>query len=608
MKNLILIWAILFSSLAQAYPLGTKGAGQSSASYPAVIDFGDQAITTTGSNVKVVSANSKNYITAIDGSKIGNWVTYADAAGTAPVDGTGGSPTVTFAVSTDSSLRGSTNFLFSHGASNQQGQGFSYAFSIDPSDTGKVLRVDMDYMVSSGTYADDDIQFWIYDVTNAALIQPAPFKLKNTLIKDHFALEFQSSLSTSYRLIGHVATTTATAYGLRFTNFSVGQFSKIYSTSDPSFRAKISSAGVVSDEDHEFITGNCSVTGTSVYTCTLNAFTVAPNCQVTSTAGNAAPESPINATVTATSVAWETRVSNGTLAVGSTVISCKKTGADYINATSGRVSSSESDTRIVSFSAFKNAGSVTANTTIPTWTTVSKDTHGAFNATTGVYTIPIAGDYFVDAKLRVTSGTPTGSIYKNGTLVAAMLNNAGTYVAGTTLLAGCVAGDTITIAIDTSLTLVSTNTNSIFNIYKLSGPSQIQASETVAASYWLSASFNTSTTIPINFDSKEFDTHGAVTTSATAWKFTAPISGIYSITTKFYSLSGQYALYKNGTIYKNLGVTASSVSIRGFGSTSVKLLAGEYIDVRGDSLLTVTGGALSASDVANIAITRTGNY
>lgn len=103
---------------------------------------------------------------------------------------------------------------------------------------------------------------------------------------------------------------------------------------DPGYRAKISSAGVVSDEDHEFITGNCTVTGTSVYTCTLSGFTVAPNCQVTSTSGNSAPESPIDATVTATSVAWETRTSNGTLATGSTVISCKKTGVDYSNSSS----------------------------------------------------------------------------------------------------------------------------------------------------------------------------------------------------------------------------------------------------------------------------------
>lgn len=101
---------------------------------------------------------------------------------------------------------------------------------------------------------------------------------------------------------------------------------------DVTYSAKVSSAAVVTDENKEFITGNCVISGTSVYTCAITGFTVAPNCQVTSTAGNAAPESPINATVTATSVAWETRVSNGAQAVGSTVISCEKTGADYLAA------------------------------------------------------------------------------------------------------------------------------------------------------------------------------------------------------------------------------------------------------------------------------------
>ncbi len=153
---------------------------------------------------------TKNYIADRDGTKIGKWVTYADAAQANPVDGTGGSPASTFAVSTDSTMRGVTNFLWTHSAANRQGEGFSYDFSIDPSDKGKVLQCSFEYLISSGTYADNDMSVWIYDVTNAVLIQPAPYLIKNSGIIEKFAVEFQtSSNSTSYRLIIHTGSTSA---------------------------------------------------------------------------------------------------------------------------------------------------------------------------------------------------------------------------------------------------------------------------------------------------------------------------------------------------------------------------------------------------------------
>lgn len=44
------------------------------------------------------------------------WATYADAAGTAPVDGTGGSPTVTWTRTTSSPLSETASFLFTKDA------------------------------------------------------------------------------------------------------------------------------------------------------------------------------------------------------------------------------------------------------------------------------------------------------------------------------------------------------------------------------------------------------------------------------------------------------------------------------------------------------------
>lgn len=133
----------------------------------------------------------------------------------------------------------------------------------------------------------------------------------------------------------------------------------------------------------------------------------------------------------------------------------------------------------------------------------------------------------------------------------------------------------------------------------------------VTASYWLSAAFTASTTIPINFDSKEFDSHNAVTTSPTAWKFTAPISGTYLISGYVtYSAGGSayIRVYKNGAFYKTLAQIINGSQLQqGTPSAVIKLSAGEYIDIRPDTSLAMGGNAsLASNSASNITITRIG--
>lgn len=158
------------------------------------------------------------------------WATYADAAASTPVDGTGGSATATFTRSTSSPLRGTGSFLLSKGATNRQGDGASFDFSIDTADQGKPLSVSFDYYVSSGTYATGDVTVYIYDVTNAALIQPSGYQIvSQTVQASHLGCTFQAaSNSTSYRLILHIASTSAVAYDLKFDNFYVGPQQRSY--------------------------------------------------------------------------------------------------------------------------------------------------------------------------------------------------------------------------------------------------------------------------------------------------------------------------------------------------------------------------------------------
>lgn len=130
----------------------------------------------------------------------------------------------------------------------------------------------------------------------------------------------------------------------------------------------------------------------------------------------------------------------------------------------------------------------------------------------------------------------------------------------------------------------------------------------VFASYWISSSVTSSTTQPINFDSKEWDSHNAVTTSSTAWKFTAPISGTYRISF-FANPGGQpapYKIYKNGSLYKSVAYGSSGVA--GSATTTIKLNANEYFDIRTSTSITNNGGAIGADLVGNISIERAGEY
>lgn len=179
----------------------------------------------------VYGSSPKNYIVNGDAEVSTNgWATYADAAGARPVDGTGGSPTVTWTRSTSGPLRGGASFLLTKDAANRQGQGASYDFTIDTADRARVLNISFDWTVASGTYSpgtsttDSDVIIDIYDVTNAAIIEPAPIKLDGATIGINYKYNgsFQTaSNSSSYRLIIHCATTSASAYTLKLDNIAI---------------------------------------------------------------------------------------------------------------------------------------------------------------------------------------------------------------------------------------------------------------------------------------------------------------------------------------------------------------------------------------------------
>ncbi len=119
--------------------------------------------------------------------------------------------------------------------------------------------------------------------------------------------------------------------------------------------------------------------------------------------------------------------------------------------------------------AYNSGTVVTANTTIPTWTTV-KDTNSAFVASTGIFTVPVDGDYTVNLNLQATISIFIATVYKNG--VAQADNTSSTTEAAiTTVVPNCVVGDTITIQISQSRTLTTSTIDTVLCIWKLASAS-----------------------------------------------------------------------------------------------------------------------------------------
>lgn len=172
------------------------------------------------------SGGETNYIVNgdADGASASIFIPYADAAATRPVDGTGGSPTVTTAITSTVPLVGAKSYLLTKPASNVQGQGWAIPFSVDLGYRAKASKITVSYIVNSGTFVagsdttESDVIWYLYDVTNSVLIEPSNIKMRasNTVISDLYDAEFQTSATgSSYRLIAHVQSTSALAYELK---------------------------------------------------------------------------------------------------------------------------------------------------------------------------------------------------------------------------------------------------------------------------------------------------------------------------------------------------------------------------------------------------------
>ena len=387
------------------------------------------------------------------------FIPYADAAGVAPVDGTGGSPSVTTSISNTSPLDGLQSFLLTKPASNVQGNGWSVPFTVDTAYKAKSLKISFDYIVNSGTFvagnntsspALGDCVVYIYDITNSVLIQPSNIKLfsQSSTLSDKFEASFQTSATgSSYRLIVHVATTGTSAFELKVDNVAVSPQNNLYGTPNfdfqsypgsPVIKAGSSDPGYVAGTVNWRYARNGDGIDLSIFvnmSSTLSVgsgiylFPMPTGITVDSTKVNINTD-PNLAThfgsvfvfvgsVKYEGTAWAYNSSNLAIQVGDATNAFQTVSSTYAavggNATysievrrlaavgwssSARISDGY-DGREISLIATKTTVQSIPNntsTTITGWATVTTDSVAGFNVTTGEYTVQRAGRYFINAR------------------------------------------------------------------------------------------------------------------------------------------------------------------------------------------------------------------
>lgn len=571
----------------------------------------------SGSGSSTGSATINYILNPSAESSTQGFATYADAAGTVPVDGTGGSPVVTFTRSTSAPLRGVASYLFTKDAANRQGNGVSYDFTIDSADQAKELTVDMDYSVASGTYLTGDVAVYLFDITNSQVIQPAGYIIESAVA--NFPLRrvatFQTAYnSTSYRLIFHVASTSTSAYVLKMDRISVGptaivqgtpvtDWTKFTMVIGGSTSAPAKGATILIDQgywrrvgDHMEIRYEYSQTaagsagsGTYLFTIPTSAtidgskVTIAtPSTNVLATTlgpataydgtisyyGDVRAYNSTSLSVYVGSVAAEIGSGSQPCSLANTVIRIAFTvTVPILGWASNVIMSSQTNSRDIAASYAMSANtSVTSGTQI-NFDTKLIDTHGAVTVGAGVWKFiaPVSGNYPISVTTSCSASSPDIEIYKNGSPYAYILTavSGGNNYTGSTIVP-MVAGDFIDARPASTATLVGSTVpyRTTINIQKPSGSATIAKDATVAVSYHMSAnqSIATGTVTIINFDTQDIDTTGAVTVGS-SWKFIAPQPGIYIINSnlQWQSAPGSTS-YRDINIYKNGSILISNES------------------------------------------------
>lgn len=554
------------------------------------------------------------------------------------------------------------------------------AFFIDKEDQARVLAFKFAYNAfangANGNFSGSSSNSFgvaIWDVTNAAWIQPAGvFNLVQNSGTGLCTGTFQTtSNSTQYRLVIYNANATAGAISMYFDDFSVGP--QITATGADvgdwiAYTPVFQGLGTVTSNsawyrrvgDSVEVWGRVTAgTTTAVpFSVGLPTGMIADGTKYVSTQTIMGEMQSLSGAAawnqSAGAVGWlfantsnavnmnfavATTTSALTPANGNTIISSGQSFAYKFTVpitgwSSNTIMSNDTDTRVVTLSV---QGSTTAlasvaNTQIVN-PTVINDTHGGYNASTGVYTVPVSGYYDVYGYIGAAGSAGSANqafialLFKNGSQVfsgpsfvwnSSVSLNPSAGISGTIQ---CNAGDTLALngrnTTGSSISLAG-GTNSTLMITRRSGPATIAATETVAAHYHGSTATlpQIGSIVAFALATKDFDSHSAYNTSTGL--FTCPVSGKYRVSAHIHSSSSAAAVSNvlDMRIYKS-GVQQSQVLKPAYTTTAVEhgilitdtvsCLAGDTIAIFAAQNLNGTTLAVANDTSTFFAIERIGN-
>lgn len=452
-----------------------------------------------------------NYITNSDfATDVSGYNTYADATGTSPVDGTGGSPSITFTRNTSTPLRGLADGKISKPASNCQGEGVSTDIVTDLADACQPAKVSFSYRTTANfSYTNQDLRIFMYDTDTSQIVPVTPYYFDGS---GKFVGEFQFNASTSndYRLIFHIATTNALSWDFFIDDVSVG----------PSNTA---TRGVPTTDWIAWTpTGSWSTNTT--YTGFWRRVGDSAEYQVKVALSGSPQDTSLTVNLPHT-------------------IDTSKLLVNGVN------------TRCLGLVAIEDAATANYIGIV------------GYNSTTSIMvTVGNASSTYLGTNSVEDPGAPIS--FGNGDSVILRF----------------------------SLPIAGWSSNVVL--------SDGEETRVVCAMYYCSTTGTTSTTQPINLDTKIIDTHSCVTASPAGtgtWRLTAPITGNYQIN-GFYNpnaaTNNYISIYKNGSVYASLTYVNSNLGSPLSGG--IYLLAGEYIDFRCAASTTWYGSTLPTATVVMI--------
>lgn len=344
----------LSAAVSGTLPIGSGGTGQTSANaalnalLPAQTGNTGKYLKTDGTDsswASVVGGGGINYVTNPDAVvDATGWTTYDDAA-TAPADMSGGTVTTTFTrtTTTNEQIRQNSvpsgTFKLSKDAADRQGEGVMTLLDLDRIDAAGVrpIFVSFDYQTSAN-YASGDIKVYVYGtdsttVTALANVDSGAIVPAVGSQGRYMGVFWTNNVDSDYRLGFHITSTNANAYDVFIDNVRATPDRGAISNLTNVFSALVtdgSATTAVSNENEDWINGNCTNASAGLYVCTFNTgyFSTAPNCFATGAlSGDDRTPTIVVTSTTATIRTYGN--TTGTLADTTFFLSCQRAGADH---------------------------------------------------------------------------------------------------------------------------------------------------------------------------------------------------------------------------------------------------------------------------------------